>query len=520
MEEKPGLRVRVAWNKGRHDYNKVSNILVGAPTSKQHDYVIDRYIENVKNFTYPNFTLMLIDNSDDSEYFMQLKEKIDKSGLHAILQKVKPKENALETLAECRNSMIVTMLVEGFDYFLMLDTDTLPPPNVIERLMAHDKDIVGLLSHGGTEENHNVRPIVLKSGSLVKAGKRGLDYYSWDEIDQMRGKLTKVWATSVGCLLVKRNVLEAGVRFKYTPQFHVGEDIWFFLHANAAGFEFWLDPYRVIHENRYWQKIETTLRAVKKLQNAKVSKAEFNDRLKRIELITAELIRQLKEKKVIDYNGYTIRKDSNYPPVTIIIPTRNRWARLEKCIDQLKGCDYPDFRIVVVFDDDEESLMKFPGRFGTDIKLVYSAERLYYVKAMKAGLKAADTEFVVTLSDDMEIVDPKFLRVAMDFFFANFSDIGVVKLNDQCTLDTAAMALTTKKTLEKLDAFNDEYIHYWSDRELKERAEKANVFAYCPDVLLDHKHWLKGEPKDANYFDTESYFEIDHKTYIRRNGNG
>jgi cellulose synthase/poly-beta-1,6-N-acetylglucosamine synthase-like glycosyltransferase len=279
MEEKPVPRV-------------IPKILVSAPTSKQHDYIIDRYITNVLGFDYDDFDAVLVDTSDVP--WDKLRDR------PFTILRCEPSDNALETLSRARNMIIDHMLANDYDYLLMIDTDTLPPKDVITRLLSHKKDIVGLLSHGGTEENHNVRPIVLKSGSLVKAGIRGLDYYSWEEIEQMAGQLTRVWGTSVGCLLVSRKVLEAGVRFKYTPRFHIGEDIWFFLQANGAGFEFWLDPYRVIHENRYWQKVETTLKMVKKLQASKVSKAELSDRMKRIELIVAELIRSLKEKKVIE----------------------------------------------------------------------------------------------------------------------------------------------------------------------------------------------------------------------------
>lgn len=272
-------------------------ILVGAPTSKMHDYIIDRYIENLNKFTYPNFDVLLVDTSEEEDWlrtriFNNLNGKLG-------ITREKPTKNIFETLTNARNGIIKYFLSNGYDYLLMIDTDTLPPSNTIEKLLSHNKHIVGFLTHGGTKENKNEKPIVLKSGNLVAGGIRGLDYYSWEEIEQMNGKLTKVWATSVGCLLVKREVFEAGVKFRYTPYFNAGEDVWFFLEANSAGFEFWLDPFRVIHENRYWKKIEESLKIVKKIQQSKVTKAELNNRVKRMELLMADLIRKLKENKII-----------------------------------------------------------------------------------------------------------------------------------------------------------------------------------------------------------------------------
>jgi GT2 family glycosyltransferase len=264
------------------------NVLVGSPTSDAHDYVIDRYLDNVKKFTYPNFDLVIVDTSE------QLWSKL--SSLNVL--RLEPCKNIFETLAKARNMLIDYMLEGSYEYFFMLDTDTLPPPDCIERLISYKKDIVGFLNYCG--QGAAKKPIVLNSGNFVRRGKRGLDWATQEDIDTMKG-LTKVWATSVGSLLVHRKVFEAGVRFRNAPLMATGEDIWFMIEANSSGFEFWLDPYPVVHDSRIKpnQARELCAHIDKVVNKTKVTKAELNGRVKRLELIVATLVGNLKKQGVL-----------------------------------------------------------------------------------------------------------------------------------------------------------------------------------------------------------------------------
>jgi len=272
-------------------------ILVGAPTSRLHDYIIDRYIDCINSFTYPNFDVLLIDNSEGQEFYQRLLSLTNGNKKWTIAH-IEPEKNVFETLVKGFNMLIEHAIDGGYDYLFIVSTDTLPPAFSIERLMDHDKDIVGFLCHAGFGERQF--PVVLKDGYLIKGGKRGLNYYTWDEIKEFNG-LTKVWGTALSPCLIKRKVLETGIRFKYTPYFGIGEDIWFMIGANSAGFEFWLDPLRVTHENTDWRDKQMAAHKVSfKKRINKISKEELSARLCRLELMIASLIRRLKEKKVID----------------------------------------------------------------------------------------------------------------------------------------------------------------------------------------------------------------------------
>jgi len=91
------------------------------------------------------------------------------------------------------------------------------------------------------------------------------------------------------------------VRFRNTPLMATGEDIWFMIEANSAGFEFWLDPYPVVHDSRIKPNAARELcdHISKVVVEKKVTKVELSGRVKRLELIIANLVGNLKKQGVL-----------------------------------------------------------------------------------------------------------------------------------------------------------------------------------------------------------------------------
>jgi len=229
-------------------------VLVAAPTWEGHKYILPKYLDRVKNLSYSNYSLLLVNNGKSKSFTKWLIRK----GVKVI--KIEYKEDIFERITNARNAIINYVLQHpDVKYLLSLDTDVIPPANIIQKLLKHRKKLVGALVHAGYEKKV---PCVLKDGFLMKNGKRGLSFYSWKEIYKMKKKkdLHRVWGTSVACLLIHRQVFESGVRFRYTPYFHVGEDVWFMNEANEKGFKFYVDLSRKIsHFNKpkgRWLKLQ------------------------------------------------------------------------------------------------------------------------------------------------------------------------------------------------------------------------------------------------------------------------
>ncbi len=224
---------------------KEPKVLVAAPTWEGHKYILPKYLDRVKNLSYSNYSVLLVNNGKSKTFTKWLIRK----GIKVI--KIHYKENIFERITNARNAIINYVLQhKDIKYLLSLDTDVIPPKDIIERLLKHKKDLVGALIHAGFEKKV---PCILKDGYLMRKGKKGLSFYSWEEVREMKKKkiLHRVYATSVSCLLIHRKVFEAGVRFRYTPYFHVGEDIWFFNECNEKGFKFYVDlSKRIPHFNK------------------------------------------------------------------------------------------------------------------------------------------------------------------------------------------------------------------------------------------------------------------------------
>ena len=116
---------------------KLPKVLVGAPVSDNHEYATDKYLEAIKNFTYRNYDIFLIDNSAKSDFYKKLK----KLGI-PIIRKHYMYKSVRKKMVECRNLLRKKVLDEGYDYFFNIDQDVLPPKDAIERFLKGKKDVL------------------------------------------------------------------------------------------------------------------------------------------------------------------------------------------------------------------------------------------------------------------------------------------------------------------------------------------------------------------------------------------
>ena len=153
-------------------------------------------------------------------------------------------EQAIYTVAgtlifDQRNKLAEAAISEGADYVLWIDADMRFPKNTIDRLLKHDKDIVGV---NATTRTQPVKPT---------AKKLEIDYDKkenhWTSVDS-KGKTGIERVTAIGCgvMLVKREVfLETPKPWFYFYELPggktLGEDVHFCVAAHDAGFETWVD---------------------------------------------------------------------------------------------------------------------------------------------------------------------------------------------------------------------------------------------------------------------------------------
>ena len=202
-------------------------VLVGCPTSNHKEYCLKEYLEGIKNLSYENIHFVLVDNSEDDEYYSKLK----KLGVSAI--KGKYFEKAKDRVIDSRNILRKYCLDNNYDYFLSLEQDVVPPKDIIEKLLKHDKDIVcGLYFYLG-DDDKTLLPMVWvhHEGEYAKR-------LNFNEVSE--NKLIEAITCGLGCVLIKKNVLEE-IEFRHVKEKSPWDDLWFCEDAREKGFKVYVD---------------------------------------------------------------------------------------------------------------------------------------------------------------------------------------------------------------------------------------------------------------------------------------
>ena len=191
-------------------------VLVGCPTYDGGEYCINRFIERVKELTYPNYDILIVDNSEGDQYSKKIRDK----GICVI--KGPRFDMSVKTITNSRNMIINFAIKNGYDYLLNMDHDVIPPKNIIEELMSCDKDIVsgiyfGYYRSGGKLKVLPVAYRGINEEEFEKMKKMGLPDFikSHDDLkrnlteEEAQGeKILEVKIPSNGCMLLKKCVFE------------------------------------------------------------------------------------------------------------------------------------------------------------------------------------------------------------------------------------------------------------------------------------------------------------------------
>ncbi|MFA5175666.1 MAG: hypothetical protein WC413_00180 [Candidatus Nanoarchaeia archaeon] len=248
-------------------------ILVGCPTSIHKEYCFDKYLKGIKDLTYKNFDVLLVDNSDTLDYYNKIKDKINTIRFEPKMINVRYK------LAESRNLIVDKVLKEGYDYFLSLEQDIVPPTDIIERLLKHNKEIIcGVYYNYFNTHPPGIKPVLFKKfnqedlNNLLKSDD--INYaatkkevieknikdpslirtrFTNEELQEPR--LIEVYKTGLGCILIHRSILEK-VRFKWDLKLEAFDDFLFCEDVQREGHKIFCDTsMKCMHYPMPWEGI-------------------------------------------------------------------------------------------------------------------------------------------------------------------------------------------------------------------------------------------------------------------------
>ncbi len=257
-------------------------VLVAIPTYYGKDYVLEEFMTNIANFTYQNYDIMLIDTTPEKGgwfYKKMLKYPKGNARKKTVIP-LRRSKTGRQTLAKARNYLRRAFLSEDYDYMFHLESDLLPPKDIIERLMEEEKLIItGMYEIGvegtnftlgkGTfwEFDHEGRnPLIhlafptpperLTPEKIARndtAFTRQLKPHEWETF--IDGTVKQVGGCGLGCTLIHRDILER-FDFRADIQFSFHDDVLFYADLFNARVPVWLHTgYNILHKNQDWADV-------------------------------------------------------------------------------------------------------------------------------------------------------------------------------------------------------------------------------------------------------------------------
>lgn len=127
----------VLRNKCGYYFVECPKVLVACPTYFGKEYAFQEWIDNVKNLSYPNYDVLVVDNSPDDSYVKKWGDKIP-------MEHIETNENDLWTLKICKSMQRIKerFLEGGYEYWMNIEADNIPPKDVIENMIKFKADWV------------------------------------------------------------------------------------------------------------------------------------------------------------------------------------------------------------------------------------------------------------------------------------------------------------------------------------------------------------------------------------------
>lgn len=214
----------------------IPKILVGCPTYNGKAYCLDKYAEIVKSLSYSNYDVLIVDNSPTGEYV----DKIKSFGINVL--KDEAKTGPHESIVHSRNIIKDYALQKGYDYFLSLEQDVIPPKDIIERLIRHDKKVVSAVYYTfyrfyGVPK---LRPLIWAFVEGEPDKMRFMNSECRASFASKEPVLRKIKMCGLGCVLIHKSVLDK-ISFRIPENCSTYDDFAFCNDVRALGENIWAD---------------------------------------------------------------------------------------------------------------------------------------------------------------------------------------------------------------------------------------------------------------------------------------
>lgn len=226
-------------------------ILIASPTYEGMRYCHNEFFNAITSLDYPDYKILIVDNSEKEEYYNELK-KIKEI---TVLKENLDEKNKMLRLIHSRNKILDYAFQNNYDYVLMLDSDVIPPKDCLKELLNCKKDLVSGLYYNyfivdGKTQWLPVAWTELSDKDFQEIKQKINLPTSFTAVDlRVRmtseeaesGKLIQVIIPSAGCLLIGKAVFSK-IRYglvdtsQISSKLNTTDDIYFILNAREQGF--------------------------------------------------------------------------------------------------------------------------------------------------------------------------------------------------------------------------------------------------------------------------------------------
>jgi len=230
-------------------------VLVAAPQHESKNYCFKDWYDNVKNFTYPNFDVFISDNSDTKDNYNML------IGLGIKADHItKHKDGIFFKINESHNSCRKYALDNNYEYMLHLETDIIPPLDVIERLMIHNKKVIGGVYDIFYGDKRKLMVQIDEEIPRTYNKFRTSEFIEESECNLFDGTIKRVYHAGIGCMLIHRDILEK-IPFRVVKGNNSHSDTWFANDCFQFDIPIYIDTDIICeHKNFTWLNVVDDIR--------------------------------------------------------------------------------------------------------------------------------------------------------------------------------------------------------------------------------------------------------------------
>lgn len=231
-------------------------VLVACPTAAAKNYTAEEWIVNTNKFYYPNYDIVMIDNTNDgginSNHLNELAKKnnADRKFFAKPLHFQNKEESVIEKMRASHQYCADMAIANGYSHLLHLESDVIAPPEVIDQLIQHYLPVVGALYYRDSGKSRRLmaqRHIMRSPKNIISE-----NFLPDDDVCFVDGTLKKVASIGLGCVLINVEVLKK-IKFRYIEGQEAHPDNYFSEDCFRNGIKIIADTSLICkHNNENW----------------------------------------------------------------------------------------------------------------------------------------------------------------------------------------------------------------------------------------------------------------------------